>query len=411
MISILGLTGEELCVVSADRSWNIAAIKRLVQAELQITPAEQRLLLDEDEFEDIQILAECLPEGATELLLICRSAREKRWIQLMGKSPGCLSVASQAVRADRGIILHAVRGDGEALQYASEALRSDRRVVAAAVKQNVNSLRYASQDIREDAEFIKRIMETSPQAFAFTTNVALGLEMLAADPTSFTRASPELLQSREFVGAALRHDWTAFKLADGELRNDPGLALAATAQSPDALQYAARLAQDREFVLRLLQGCSGLALAHVAPVLQGDREIVLAAVTTNGEALQFAAPLLRDDRDVVLVAVGQAGSALAFASAALQGDVRVAIAAVSQDANALKYVGGSALDACHMISAFKAVDVTLRGQISKRALGRVFEILGCPRLSGGKPLDKLLAACGQCGTEHIDYRVLVEFLA
>eukprot|EP00913_Durusdinium_trenchii_P028021 g26272.t1 len=45
---------------------------------------------------------------------------------------------------------------------------------------------------------------------------------------------------------------------------------------------------------------NGLALKHLTPEMQADRDLVLKAVWQNGKALQFASKELRADRQVVL---------------------------------------------------------------------------------------------------------------
>ena len=71
-------------------------------------------------------------------------------------------------------------------------------------------------------------------------------------------------------------------------------------------------------------------LAHVAPCLQDDAEIVSSAVGVDGDLLQHASVNLRGQKDVVLQAVKQKGTALKFASAELQGDYGVVIAALNR---------------------------------------------------------------------------------
>ena len=82
---------------------------------------------------------------------------------------------------------------------------------------------------------------------------------------------------------------------------------------------------------------SGMALQHVLPGLQGDREIVLAAVVQNGIALQYATAELKRDHEIVLAAVKQSGEALEYAASKLQGDRAIVLAAVTQDARSLRF--------------------------------------------------------------------------
>ena len=82
---------------------------------------------------------------------------------------------------------------------------------------------------------------------------------------------------------------------------------------------------------------NGKSLQYASTELQGDREIVLAAVEQDGSALQYASSQLRGDREIVLAAVKQDGSTLQYASTELQGDHEIVLAAVEQDGSALQY--------------------------------------------------------------------------
>eukprot|EP00971_Amphidinium_carterae_P280022 5558634-Amphidinium_carterae.1 len=64
-----------------------------------------------------------------------------------------LQFATEALKADREIVLAAVRVDGYALQYATEALRGDREVVLAAVQQKERALEWTADDLLEDPTF------------------------------------------------------------------------------------------------------------------------------------------------------------------------------------------------------------------------------------------------------------------
>ena len=59
-----------------------------------------------------------------------------------------LQEAYDELRADRAVVLQAVRQNGRALQFASEELRADRAVVLAAVRQNGSALQFASDELR-----------------------------------------------------------------------------------------------------------------------------------------------------------------------------------------------------------------------------------------------------------------------
>jgi len=65
-----------------------------------------------------------------------------------------LRIAAPPLRADRRIVMAAVRRAGLELKYASPHLRGDRDVVLAAVRENGKALRYALAPLRADREVI-----------------------------------------------------------------------------------------------------------------------------------------------------------------------------------------------------------------------------------------------------------------
>ena len=61
-------------------------------------------------------------------------------------------------RADREVVLAAVKNYGAALEHAAAPLQADREVVLAAVKQDGWVLEYASKKLQQDEE-LKKIAE------------------------------------------------------------------------------------------------------------------------------------------------------------------------------------------------------------------------------------------------------------
>merc|ERR1712056_111621 len=79
---------------------------------------------------------------------------------------GCtLASVPKELQADKGIVMVAVRGCGQALQYACEQLHGDREVVLAAVgaPQNgkgLHALFYASCELRADKDVVLAAMDS-----------------------------------------------------------------------------------------------------------------------------------------------------------------------------------------------------------------------------------------------------------
>ena len=70
-----------------------------------------------------------------------------------------LRYASEAIRADKDVVLAAVRRNGWSLEYASEELKADKDVVLVATINNSWSLTYASPALRADKEFVIELVK------------------------------------------------------------------------------------------------------------------------------------------------------------------------------------------------------------------------------------------------------------
>jgi len=150
---------------------------------------------------------------------------------------------------------------------------------------------------------------------------------------------------KEFVLAAVAKHGAALEFASASLRADQEVVLAAVAQRGDALEHAAPELWSDAAVMRAAASRASRngfvsmlpVMADAPPLLRGDRDVVLAAVTQSGRGLEFASSALKADQGVVLAAVAQDGAALEFAADALKADEAVVRAAVAQDSRALRY--------------------------------------------------------------------------
>ena len=64
---------------------------------------------------------------------------------------------SEDFRADREIVLEAVRNHGEVLESVSEDFRGDREIVQAAVTNNPYAFKYASRELQKDPQLRQRV--------------------------------------------------------------------------------------------------------------------------------------------------------------------------------------------------------------------------------------------------------------
>jgi len=189
------------------------------------------------------------------------------------------------------------------------------------------------------------------------------------DAAAIQFASQRLLNSSHLILAAVDRPtpWSDSKyhdkifvlqFASKRLRDEHAVVLAAVRREGWSLRYASSALQGNyEIViaavldgeLNYLDGSSLSALKFASERLRGHHEVVLAAVTRDGLALCFASSGLRDDREVVLAAIYQNALALEFASDALRKNAAICREAVSRSPEALKltlncsYSSGAAL--------------------------------------------------------------------
>ena len=181
------------------------------------------------------------PEGPAREELLERIGRARP------DDPPLLRGLPEALRADREVVLAAVKKQGMALEYAAEPLRSDREVVLAAVKKTGGALRYACPELRDD---------------------------------------------REVVLAAVRQRGNALHWASARLRGDMDLAAEALAQYAE-LEKEWFDDPAGNFNIRMK---SNLYL-HIAPELRDDPELYRRAASLSWKALREAPPAILKDPD------------------------------------------------------------------------------------------------------------------
>jgi hypothetical protein len=132
-------------------------------------------------------------------------------------------------------------------------------------------------------------------------------------------------------------DGLALQSASKKMQGDKEVVLAAVKEDGLVLKYASKKMQgDKEVVLAAVKQM-GYALKYASKKMQGDKEVVLAALLRDGFALRSASKKMKGDKEVVLAALLIDGMALQSASKKMKGDKEVVLAAVKQMGNALKF--------------------------------------------------------------------------
>jgi len=227
-----------------------------------------------------------------------------------------LEFASEALRADKGVVMEAVSHAGEMLEFASTELQEDKEVVMAAMSNNGHGYPFASEELQLDREVIMEALRTTDgNVFEyFPENVQYDGEVVleaAKTKDAYTYFPPEMI-NQEVITTAILFNGMALAIA-GPLRANPHIVRQAISENGDAIQYAHPSLRTKEFAMIAVSTTrTGEALRFVSP-LNEDKEVVLAAVMKKGRALRFASPELKADREVVLAAVLQDGTAIVYA--------------------------------------------------------------------------------------------------
>ena len=279
-------------------------------------------------------------------------------LRLVAKCGWVLEFAPETLRADREVVLAALRAtfetwdDNGIFGFATPALRSDRAFVLAAIAESEFALCNAVAALRDDRSFVFEAIAAArnPERLfsvldlRFRADRAVVMAVMASDGRpdatnagyrvweeaaaherghALQYASPDLRADREVVLAAIHRHGRALRHASAELRGDREVVLAAI-QTGGKLKHAAsdKMCGDREVVLAAVRKDPG-AFAHAVGALRTDREILLAA-----GRLDWVAEALRSDRDFVLAMLRNHGCQIEHVPNALRADREVILAAV-----------------------------------------------------------------------------------
>mmetsp|Transcript_129760 Transcript_129760/g.403570 ORF Transcript_129760/g.403570 Transcript_129760/m.403570 type:complete len:288 (-) Transcript_129760:15-878(-) len=196
--------GGQLCVVEASRFWTAREVQERIERKTGIPAQEQRLFHGSSEVTSEDPL-HSLPPGDTLELALVRSRCRVEWAARAAEDRWALEDAPRWVRADRAVVLAAVRQHGSALEFAAEALRADHEVVLAAIHQDACALEFAVAELWHDRAFVRSAVSQN------------GLLLISA--------VEELRADEEIVVAAALQNRASLRWAADELKRDRGFLL------------------------------------------------------------------------------------------------------------------------------------------------------------------------------------------
>lgn len=290
-LKVTGLAGDVICVVNiSDRSLErVSDLKEEICRVSKISPKLQKLLLGDAILQNCDRLQEVLKSSEAEIQLI----RFDKWSEEVTRDWKRLRKASQAVRNDRDLVMACMdASEGEAIKFAGEDVRADREIMLAAMKLDRSLCRYARGDLHTDRTFLLAALDNT----GFFPRFSGWLRW---------QASPELCADYDFLLKMLAKDGASFRVVQEDLRSNPTLATVAIQNSPAAFRFAGDALRGNPTVAGLAAKLDPLNLEFVAENLKADRAFVLEALevrTLGGYSNSILKHLplpLRSDLEVV----------------------------------------------------------------------------------------------------------------
>lgn len=279
-------------VVYSSRSWIVADVKNEIEINYEIPRLCQNYTHEGVEYEDHMPLSDLPPGDVLTLSLslcmgrlcdyrYCLKSVQRTWKSLenaplpfrdddamvLSAVYGRWSAyryASTRIRSDpvlaRSVLKQEVPKSAMALEWVGEELKADRRLVLVAVRRNWRALKYAAPELRADRGVVLCAMRQDVHALQFATGDLLSnsrrfLPLFKANPGALEYASMAMRQNRTLILAAVQADAKLLQFASQALRGDRAVALAALRQDASkAIDHIAPELKHDPFVIAACQG-------------------------------------------------------------------------------------------------------------------------------------------------------------
>jgi general stress protein YciG len=300
----------------------------------------------------------------------------------------------ESFKHHRGILLEAIRINGEILRGVPENFKGDRAFVLEAIRINSDAINHVEDSLKQDTDIAVEIarhnIDVLPEEHAVRKvltgirenslidengNLNVGedlirqlsmnksfmklavhldqdcrffeyvqknvrcfddhqiVDLIEENPGIFKFATETQKKDREFVLEAVRQNAKVYTDLPWRFQNDIQIAVIA------GLKNSALIRTINPDVFSQITAIrnNGMALENASAALKNCREFVLEAVRQDGRSLQYASRNLSSDREFVLEAVKQNGRSLLYASTNLYQDREFMLEAVKQNGGALQY--------------------------------------------------------------------------
>ena len=209
-------------------------------------------------------------------------------------------------KSDKEVVMAAVTGYGNNLEYAADSLKADKEVVLAAVNNSGSALRFSADDLKEDPEiFIPSLrnyasLEYFPEQFKADKKFVLGAVAISGNNLEY--ASDELKANKEIIKAAIKNDSGSLRHASEALRADKEIVLEAMKNGGvDFRHIDEKFKVDKEVVLEAVKSNNNL-VSQISDELKADKEIHIAALESDFGTfhIEYAPDSLKADKEFIL---------------------------------------------------------------------------------------------------------------
>ena len=229
-----------------------------------------------------------------------------------------LNNASTRLRADKDVALSAVSNTGLSLGLLDYSLRADKEVVLTAVSNDGRGLQWASEKMCADKEVVLAAVKNNYLTLQYADN------KLKADPEIVLAGIKNIVEQHNRMQGTNTEDF--FKnCVSRKLRNDPEFMIEAIKVHSTSYVYAFNAVKENKDVFiaycenALTQHGNGRYSIDIPDSLSNDKDAVLAAVKLDGYMVKTL-PKFQDDKEVVMAAAETYGYAIDYASDRLKND-------------------------------------------------------------------------------------------
>ena len=255
-------------------------------------------------------------------------------IALQSSFPDIFMYASAELRADREVVLEAVKINGDCLRHASIEFQNDFEVVMEAVKSQGCALRFASADLRNNFQVCQVAIYSNPTNYHYIgpvmkKNRELAMQAIDLSSVNYKYMDDSLKQDEELAWLAVSSSQSyGLNVTDFDeiFQRDRSIMLEFMKRHPYQHQFELLwkpFRSDMEFIMPCL--CSdGNTLQHVPIALKKDRELVKTAIRA-GLSYEHLTMKYKQDKDIILL-FGSKRNGLHFYSSLndeLQNDIEV----------------------------------------------------------------------------------------